>query len=148
MSTKISKRMEIAAGIVPVRKFGDQYLFLMVRSNDFWEFPKGKQEEGENVFDTAIRETCEETTLTPDNLDFRWGKVSQQTDRYKKGKKYVVYFIAVTNTENVACPPNPQLGYPEHQEIRWVTYKEAKDLANKRIGKIIDWANRVINSYA
>lgn len=141
---KMSKRMIISAGVVPVKQTEDGWLFLMLRRDHYWEFPKGKQEQGEETLETAIRETCEETTLVPEDLHFKWGNISKQTDRYKKGRKYVVYYIAETEVEEIGLPINPTLGHAEHHEWKWVTYEEAKELANERISKIVDWANEVI----
>ena len=36
-----------SAGIVIVRKVENTYRFLMLRSYDYWDFPKGRVEEGE-----------------------------------------------------------------------------------------------------
>lgn len=142
---KISKRITVAAGVIPVRVTENGYEFLMLRTNNFWEFPKGKQEDGEDLLDTALRETSEETNLTPNDLNFKWGKISRQSEKYKKGSKYVVYFIAETTVKDIKIPVNPQLGRPEHDEWRWLNYEEARKISNDRIKAMLDWANGIIN---
>ena len=61
-----------AYGTAPMRKQGSEWLFLLVENNEgYWGFPKGHQEDGEDVRQTAARETCEETgiCISTDKLD-------------------------------------------------------------------------------
>ncbi len=144
---KLSKRMRVSAGIVPVKRLnmGD-YLFLLLRSGNHWDFPKGKVEDGEKILDAALRETEEETTITAKELNFSWGAQHKESDPYKKGKKIAIYFVAdASKMQKVLLPVSEELGRPEHDEYRWVKYDEAKKLVNKRIDKILDWANEIIN---
>ena len=50
-----------AAGGVVMRPDGR---FLIIKRDGLWDLPKGKQEEGENMEETAIREVEEETGLS------------------------------------------------------------------------------------
>ena len=61
----------IGAGIVVVRKIDGEYKVLGLWSRGGYDIPKGHVEEGEGVFDTAIRETEEEASIT--DLYFKWG---------------------------------------------------------------------------
>lgn len=56
----------IAAGAVVLRKRGNDTEVLLVHrpKYDDWAFPKGKQDPGEHVTVTAVREVAEETGLT------------------------------------------------------------------------------------
>jgi 8-oxo-dGTP pyrophosphatase MutT (NUDIX family) len=56
---------EKSCGVVVCRKDekGENEVLLVLRNEGFWEFPKGKIEEGENCFDTAKREVFEETGI-------------------------------------------------------------------------------------
>lgn len=134
--------MVISCGIVPVRFDNGTLLFLMLRSGSFfWDFPKGRKEEGESDFDTAIRETREESTIKPENLDFKWGKDYIETEPFRKKKdKIGRYFVAETSQTEISLPVNPELGRPEHDEFRWMTYEDGLKLTNERIGKVLTWA--------
>ena len=137
----ISKRDMIrSAGIVIVRKVKGEYNFLLLRSYNFFDFPKGRQNQGEALLETAIRETEEETTIKSSELDFKWGKESYTTEPYLKGKKIGTYFLAETSREVIELPISPELGKPENDGWVWASYEKAKPLTNARIGKVIDWA--------
>ena len=144
---KKPKKMRISAGIVPVTRLnmGDR-LFLLLRSGDHWDFPKGRVEKDEDILGAALRETKEETTLSIKESSFMWGKQSKESDIYKKGKKISIYFIAHIPKmgTKITLPISEELGRPEHDEYKWVRYDEAKKLVNKRIEKILDWANEII----
>jgi 8-oxo-dGTP pyrophosphatase MutT (NUDIX family) len=143
---QISKRdLVVSCGIVPVRFSDGEPLFLMLRARNFWDFPKGHKEAGEENIDTAIREILEETTITSDNLDFKWGKDFIETEPFRKKKDKVGrYFIAETSQTDLSLPVNPERGKPEHDEFRWVTYEDGLKLTNDRIGKVLTWAHNKI----
>lgn len=48
-------------------RHGDRYLYIYRRG--FWDLPKGKQEKGEDMDDTALREVAEETGIFPLSID-------------------------------------------------------------------------------
>ncbi|MFA5024192.1 MAG: NUDIX domain-containing protein [Patescibacteria group bacterium] len=138
---KISQRQQIVSvGIIPVKKVGDDYKFLLLRVGSWIEFPKGRQEEGESLLETAIRETKEESSIPPESLNFRWGKDSYTTESYKKGKKINIFFLAETDFDDVFLPVNPEIGKAEHDQFMWANYDGAKKLLNDRLGKALDWA--------
>lgn len=136
--------MTVAAGVVVVRKVNNEWLYLLLRNRNYYEAPKGRSNSGEDLFDTALRETQEETGLTSDDLDFKWGRISTNTDTYKSGTKYVVYFLAETTKADIELKVNPELGHPEHQGYVWANYEDARLLVNDRIGKVLEWAKGVI----
>jgi bis(5'-nucleosidyl)-tetraphosphatase len=44
---------------------------------------------------------------------------------------------------------NPELGFPEHHEYRWVTADEGRALLNERVRAVLEWAvQRVAESPA
>lgn len=145
---KISKRDYIvSAGIVPVRIVDGEPLFLMLRAWTFWDFPKGRKEEGESDLETALRETMEEASIPSEAIEFPWGKECFETEPYRKRKDKVGrYFVGKTDFTDIDMPVNPELGKPEHQEYRWVSYDEAQSMTNDRIGSVLKWAYNKIKS--
>ena len=74
----------LSAGVVVVRRQGDDWLYLLLRAFNHWDFPKGMVESGEEPLAAAIREVEEESTIA--DLDFAWGEDSTQTGPYSGGK--------------------------------------------------------------
>jgi bis(5'-nucleosidyl)-tetraphosphatase len=117
----------------------------MMRTGGFFEpGGKGKQESSETDFETALRETEEECSLNIKDLTFPFGKVSFETEKYKKNKKFVIYYIAETKVEQINIPFNPQIGKKEHDAYYWMTYDEANKVAVPRIQAVLKWANGLI----
>ena len=82
-----------SAGVVVVRRNRDAWNVLLLRAFAYWDFPKGRIEQGESPLEAARRETREETTLT--DLDFRWGDLWIETEPYAGGK-IARYYLAET----------------------------------------------------
>ena len=132
-----------SAGIVIVRNINNIYYVLLMRSYNYWDFPKGGIETHETPLDAAIREVGEESGIT--NLTFNWGEIYYVTEKYGKSKKTVTYFIAQTTQSNVIMSISPALGKPEHDEYRWVTFDEARSLSIDRIIQVLNWAEKEIS---
>ncbi len=145
MSDDSQRRMHhpVSAGVVVVRRVDGVWRYLLLRAYNYWDFPKGLVEEGEESLDAAIREVEEETTLAA--LDFHWGYVRKQTDPYGKFRKIARYFIAESVSGDVSLPISEELGRPEHEEFRWVTYRQAQSMVSPRVKMVLDWAARVID---
>ena len=132
----------LSAGVVVVRQAEEGWRFLLLRAFNHWDFPKGMVEPGEQPIEAAVREVREESLIG--DLDFAWGQASTRTGPYSHGK-VACYFIAVTRTEAISLPVNPELGRPEHSEFRWVDYDEAMTLVTPRLKPVLRWAARVMN---
>lgn len=134
--------MILSAGVVIARQVEGEWLYLLLRAYNYWDFPKGEVEEGEAPLDTAIREVKEETGL--EDLSFNWGKVFLETEPYCGGKKKARYYLAMTSESRVRFSINPEIGRPEHHEYRWLNADELKELVPPRLHSVIDWARDLI----
>lgn len=134
-----SKRL--SAGAVIVRATPQGTRFLLLRSFDHWDFPKGLVENGEEPMSAALREVREETTVN--DLSFPWGEVHTETGPYSRGKT-ARYYLAQTATEVISLPVNPEIGRPEHSEYRWVDYGTAVSLVSERVRPVLEWAAKVL----
>jgi 8-oxo-dGTP pyrophosphatase MutT (NUDIX family) len=135
MSTRLS------AGVVVVRNLKGSWLFLMLRAYRNWDFPKGLVEAGEQPLQAAIREVQEETLIN--SLQFNWGEDYRETAPYGH-KKVARYYLAQTLIEKVTLPVRPELGRPEHNEFRWVTFDQGLTLCSPRLDPIMRWAGETI----
>jgi bis(5'-nucleosidyl)-tetraphosphatase len=126
-----------SAGIVVVRRFDAGWRYLLLRCFNYWDFPKGELEPGEDPLATACREVREETGL--DKLEFHWGLGFTDTPPYGRGK-VASYYLAECPTGDVRLPVSPELGAPEHHEFRWVSFEEGCGLVNERIRAVLHWA--------
>lgn len=135
----------LSAGVVIVRQASDAWLFLMLRAYRNWDFPKGLVEAGEEPLAAARREVQEETLI--EQLQFTWGEVYIETAPYGN-KKVARYYVAQTRTEAVTLPVRPELGRPEHNEWRWVTYEQGLALSSPRLDPVMRWAAETIGLLA
>jgi 8-oxo-dGTP pyrophosphatase MutT (NUDIX family) len=138
-----SRRFSAGVVVVHVAQTTVQYLLLRAYKN--WDFPKGLVEPGEQPLDAAVREVKEETTLV--NLAFDWGQDYLDTGPYNKGK-ISRYYLARSNDTQVHLPINPELGFPEHQEARWVGFETALSMVSPRLKPVIHWASDIIAAAA
>ncbi len=118
-----------------------QCSYLLLRAYKNWDFPKGLVEPGEQPLEAAMREVKEETTL--ENLRFDWGMDYIDTGPYNKGK-ISRYYLARSAETAVRLPINPELGFPEHQEARWVDVETALSMVSPRLKPVIHWASDII----
>jgi 8-oxo-dGTP pyrophosphatase MutT (NUDIX family) len=135
----------LSAGVVVVHLGGAAVQYLLLRAYRNWDFPKGLVEAGEQPFDAAMREVKEETTL--ENLAFDWGKDYLDTGPYNKGK-ISRYYVARSDDTLVRLPINPELGFPEHQEARWVSFETALDMVSPRLKPVMHWASAIVGAPA
>jgi len=74
----------LSAGVVVVSRVDVHWRVLLLRVYNYWDFPKGVVEPGEDPLAAARREVREETSLT--ELDFHWGEDFFETAPYSNNK--------------------------------------------------------------
>lgn len=135
-----------SAGVIIVRFENNVPLVLLLKSYNFWDFPKGKIEGEESKITAALREAKEETGIS--DLSFPWGKTFYETEVFGKQNKIVYYFIAETKESKVILERNPTSGIIEHDDYIWASFEQAKKLTVNRINNVICWAeDRLFNKY-
>ena len=129
----------ISAGAVIFRRDRDgQLLFLLLYyGRNYWNFPKGKIEEGERATQAFLREVEEETGLKRNDLHlfsgFRTTERFTFVDRYtplpRRGErerpqvfKVVIYYLVESRKRTVTISE-------EHDGFGWFTYNEALRIA-------------------
>ena len=152
--------IEKSAGAVIFREDGDKIFYLLLHypssakaSKEYWDFPKGHIEKGENLEETAKREVEEETGLKDLKLieGFKeWIKYffkltlrqNHQFGTGREGKnvfKIVTFFLAETKTKEV------KVSF-EHIGFKWLPYEEAiEKLTFKNAKEILKKANDFIS---
>ncbi len=132
-----------SAGVVVARRAGSGGRLLVLRAYRNGDFPKGRLEPGETPLDAAIRETAEEAGIS--DLAFHWGKAYCETEPYRQGK-VARYYLAETTRTAITLPVSPELGRPEHDEWRWVSFGEAARLLPPRLQPVLAWAEKRLES--
>lgn len=136
---------EISAGIIIYKKEKDRdgkiepkYLMLY-HGGGYWNFAKGKLEQGERSFQAALREVGEETGIPSKSL--RVAPNFRVTDKYiyqREGQKIfkiVIFFLAQTSQ------PEVKVSF-EHEGYAWFPYKDAlRHVSHKNIKIILKRAN-------
>lgn len=132
------RKNPLSAGVVIVRRINGEWRYLLLCSFQYWDFPKGLVEAGEEPLAAAQREVAEESTL--ENLQFHWGHDYCETPPYGQFKKIARYYLAESSAGEVSLPVNPALGRPEHDDFLWVTLAEAETMLAPRVQPVLRWA--------
>lgn len=118
------------AGIVVIRMFDDGWRYLGLRNERGIDIPKGHVEEGEGLFETAIRETEEESGVK--ELNFNWGKDYITLDFLR---------VYLAETKDDAAPVlNKDSKIYEHDSAEWLSYDDMHDQSYDYLAPAIEWA--------
>ncbi|AOY96114.1 hypothetical protein BKK79_31250 [Cupriavidus sp. USMAA2-4] len=132
-----------SAGLVVLRQFEGEWRCLVLRAYRNWDLPKGQPDPGEELLQTALRETTEETGLS--DLELPWGEDYRETEPYSKGKVARLY-LALSRQGDVSLPVSAELGRPEHHEFRWASFDRAQELLRPRFWPILQWAQDFVTT--
>ena len=117
-------KREKSCGAVVYRYNNDVLEVLLIRHRfgGHWSFPKGHVEEGENEFQTALREVKEETNLS---IRLRDG-FRESVEYFPKPyiKKQVVYFLGLSLGDTAKRQEE------EISELRWVPIDDAERMVS------------------
>ena len=109
--------------------------FLLIYRNGLWDLPKGHQEAGEAIENTALREVEEETGLKGLIL----GKLIRITDHtYFRNERWHLkhtYWYSMTCPEGQNTTPQTEEGITE---IRWADKSELKELLQQTYPTIVE----------
>ena len=123
--------------------FNNDKILLVHQNGGNWSLPKGHVEDNETEFETAIRETKEETNVDARIIDgFR--KVITYSPK-ENVIKDVVFFVGKPTSNEIVKQDT------EIQEVRYVTLNEALELVNNYpdlkevIKEAFDYYNKINN---
>jgi bis(5'-nucleosidyl)-tetraphosphatase len=132
-------RAILSAGVVVVRRVGENWRVLLLRAYGYWDCPKGLVDVGESPLVAARREVRQETGL--ENLEFNWGEDFIETEPYSRNK-VARYYLAESTGGEVKLPVSAELGRPEHHEFRWLTFAAGREITVPRIAAVLSWAEQ------
>tara|TARA_R110002110_G_scaffold332223_1_gene543255 strand:+ start:239 stop:664 length:426 start_codon:yes stop_codon:yes gene_type:complete len=124
------------AGIVVVKKRKSGWKVLGLWKDGGYDIPKGHIEPGDGIFQTALRETYEESNIS--NLDFQWGK------KYVRVKKLNI-FLASTR-QNPKIKKNKETGIYEHERADWLDWETMKEECYDYLVPAINWAQMKVEN--
>lgn len=139
----VQVKKQTVAGFIIYRKTPEGIKFLLLyRRGNYWNFPKGHFEEGENGLKAALRETEEETGIKESELRLIPNFRTYLHYNFRVGNERiydkVILYLAETKKPQVVISPR------EHSGYAWFLYPDAvKVLGNKYVGtkKILKQAN-------
>ncbi len=126
-------KKQVVAGFIIFRRMEDglKYLLLYRRGN-YWNFPKGHFEQGENAMSTAIREGEEETGLKKTELKIVPNFKTYVRFFFDRGEKRifdtVILYLAETRQTEVRISPR------EHSGYAWFLYPDAQRILGRYQG--------------
>lgn len=99
----------------------NKVLIMSRKTDDFMggidELPSGNMEQGENIYDSLIREVKEETNLDVVNVKLYIESFDYISGKGKKARQYN-FVLDVKNTGNIILT--------EHDEYKWLTIEEIR----------------------
>jgi bis(5'-nucleosidyl)-tetraphosphatase len=118
-------KREFSAGAVVFHREDGKTKYLLLHyhfKGDYWDFPRGNIEQGEQPMDAAKREIEEETGLKENDINFlpgfkesvKWFYSWKGVRRFKRA----TYFLAESKKKDVKISE-------EHVEFKWLPFEQA-----------------------
>jgi 8-oxo-dGTP pyrophosphatase MutT (NUDIX family) len=125
---------EVSAGVIVFRRTKDGPVFLVLyNGGDYWNFPKGKIEREERSFETALRETGEETGIDPKDMRVSRHFRTQERFVFRRDRrniaKTIIFYLAETRRAKVILAEKTH--GERHQGYGWFPYREAVRILGK-----------------
>lgn len=136
---------EKSAGAVIFRREEGKIYYLLLHyhfKGEYWDFPRGKMEEGETEEQTAVREIGEETGISGIKFIPGFRETTSWFYRFEgeNVSKEAVYFLAGTDVKDVVISN-------EHIEYLWLDYKDSMStLTYANTKKILEAADKFLNA--
>lgn len=111
-------KKEKSCGCVIIKN--NKVLLVFQKNNQFWGFPKGHVEVGENEIETALREVKEEVGLDVDIYTHKRYEINYITS--DEIDKTTVLYLATPKSEKIIMQES------EIQNIKWCHFDEALNL--------------------
>jgi len=143
------KQEKSAGAVVFYLNKEQEPIFLLLQNTlkkTYWEFPKGKIEENENIEETVKREVQEETSLKNLKIVQRFKETLHwffkfQGQLVSKEAVYLLVEVPEQEKENVKISK-------EHQKSEWMNYETAmKEINIKANRELIEKAYKFIQEY-
>tara|TARA_Y100001937_G_scaffold121897_1_gene181411 strand:- start:453 stop:878 length:426 start_codon:yes stop_codon:yes gene_type:complete len=125
------------SGIIVVKKINQSWKPLGLWAYGGFDIPKGHVEQGDDIFQTALREMTEEAGIS--KVDFKWGTEYIRIDN-------LFVYLASTN-ENPKIHFNKEENLYEHEYAKWTDWTEMKHYCYDYLVPAIEWAETKVCSY-
>lgn len=109
-------RKEKCCGCIIIEN--NKVLLVYEKNRNFWGFPKGHMEKGENEIETALREVKEEVGLDVEIIDKEKRYILNYIIRDEIDKTTVLYLATSKNKEIV-------MQESEIEKVKWCDFEEA-----------------------
>jgi 8-oxo-dGTP pyrophosphatase MutT (NUDIX family) len=124
---------EISAGFIVYRKTPKELEFLVLyHRGGYWNFPKGKIENEERSFQTAVRELKEETGISRNEITIipnfktaeKFAFWKNEGEKNSRVFKIVIFYLAETQKSEIRLSK-------EHGGYAWFAFKDAMKILEK-----------------
>jgi 8-oxo-dGTP pyrophosphatase MutT (NUDIX family) len=135
-------RHEQSCGVIVVHSSENNIRYLLIQGyGGYWGFPKGKQEPGETVKQTALRELDEEVGISNIQLRLDLRFFESYVINRKRGpniKKNIKYFVGTTDSMETTRQRS------EVKQLGWFKLEDAKHLVVPKKRDFLDKVHRHI----